>query len=88
MQGLEAAAVAADTELVGGFGVQAEVHAHDFLLLGDPEAHGLVDGRAMMEVRTAEKTMAMPAAASWAHELGEAAAVEEAAADTVGRGGR
>ena len=58
--------MAADAELVGGLGVQAEVHTHNFLFLGDPEAHELVDGEGDDEGHTEVKTMDRAAANSWA----------------------
>ena len=85
MQGLEAAAVAADAELVGRFCVQAEVHAHCFLLLGDPEAHRLVDRQGDDGGQDGRVGDGDAGRCELGPELGQAAAVEQAAADALNR---
>ena len=79
--------MAANTEFVGGFGVQAEVHAHDFLLLGNPEAHGLVDGEGDDCGHHCGVGDGDAGRGELGPQLGESAAVEQAAANTVGREG-
>src|SRR5215217_6351780 len=84
MQRLEASAVAADTELVGGLGVQAEVHTHRFLFLRDPEAHGLVDGQGNDGRQDRGVRNGDSCCCELRPQLGESSAVEQAATHAVG----